>query len=499
MHAEEKPNPSSAPSSASAPADASVAAPSSDAPAGTTASSAGAGPARLGPSADRPQRSLRDFRRNPSAPPRERPPVQTGPPPVLDPQEFGTGPKLRELDALIEKELEEAFASTSTQQLFGEPDSGVRRSAPRPSGPQKGKVISIHGNDVFIDMPGGRAQGVIPLTQFGDQPPKVGDIVEYEFDSYDSANGLAILKKRGAAVTVDWSSVARGQIVEARVTGTNKGGLSVEVNGIRGFLPISQIDIYRVENPEAYLNQRLLCYVTEVDPETKNLVVSRRALLEQEREKEAERFWSELAEGQVRTGTVRSIKPFGVFVNLGAADGMIPMSELSWGRVEKAEDIVSLGQQVQVKITRVDPAARKISLSLKQLAASPWDTIDQRFKPGMRVTGSITRIADFGAFVELEPGIEGLIHISELSSTRVRRVRDVVQENQSVEVLIVSIDPATRRIALSLRAAQEEARRAEDARLQAEQQARETAEAEAHPEAKPEKPRKRNYELRGGM
>ena len=156
---------------------------------------------------------------------------------------------------------------------------------------------------MFIEVPGGKSQGVLSLTQF-EEPPKVGDIVEFSVERYDPANGLLVLTRQGAAVAADWSSVHIGQIVEARVTGTNKGGLAVEVNGIRGFLPISQIDLYRVENVEQYVNQRLLCMVAEVYPEEKNLVLSRRALLEKEREEKAEKLWTELNEGQVRKGVV---------------------------------------------------------------------------------------------------------------------------------------------------------------------------------------------------
>ena len=185
---------------------------------------------------------------------------------------------------------------------------------------------------MFIDVPGGRSQGFMPITQF-DKPPKVGDEVEFNVEGYDPANGVLKLTREGAAQHVDWSSVQIGQTVEARVTGTNKGGLSVEVNGIRGFLPISQIDMYRVENVEQYVNQKLICMVAEVDPAERNLVVSRKALLEREREKLREKFWAEVEEGQVLKGVVRGIQPFGAFVDLGGADGLLPVSELSWGRV----------------------------------------------------------------------------------------------------------------------------------------------------------------------
>jgi small subunit ribosomal protein S1 len=277
--------------------------------------------------------------------------------------------------------------------------------------------------------------------------------------------------------------VAEGVVVEARVTETNKGGLTVDVNGIRGFLPISQIDLYRVEQPEQFINQKLLCLVTEANPSERNLVVSRRALLEREREEGKEKLWKELAEGQVREGIVRTVKDFGAFVDLGGADGLLHVSEMSWARVDDAAKVVQPGQRIKVVVLKIDHERRKLSLGLKQLQASPWDTIHDRIGIGSVMAGKVTRLMDFGAFVELEPGIEGLIHISELAPNRVRRVADIVQAGQDVQVKVLSIDPEQRRIGLSLKAAQAEP---------------EPEEEEVEEEA-PKKVRPRNFELRGGI
>jgi small subunit ribosomal protein S1 len=251
--------------------------------------------------------------------------------------------------------------------------------------------------------------------------------------------------------------------------------------------------------PEQYLNQRLRCLVTEIDPDTQNLVVSRRALLEREREEQREQFWAELAEGQIREGLVRSIRPFGVFVDLGAADGLIPISELAWTKTEDPASVVSVGQRVQVKVVRIDPASRKISLSLRALTTSPWDDLAKRLRVGAVVEGKVTRTTEFGAFVELEPGIEGLIHISELSPNRTRRVREVVQEGQQVQVMVLAIDPEARRIALSLKAVQAKAEAEAKAKAEAEAQARAEAEAAAEAAAPPPPPRPRDPNLRGGI
>ena len=294
--------------------------------------------------------------------------------------------RLNDLDKDIEADLaaamsgfeteikEDAEAAKQQAMAAAQTPEGRRRPARRAAS------SAFTAQDVFIDVPGGRSQGFMPITQF-DKPPKIGDEVEFNVEGYDSANGVLKLTREGAAQHVDWSSVQIGQTVEARVTGTNKGGLSVEVNGIRGFLPISQIDMYRAENVEQFVNQRLLCMVAEVDPAERNLVVSRKALLEREREKLREKFWAEVEEGQVLKGTVRGIQPFGAFVDLGGADGLLPVSELSWGRVGTPSEVVSIGQQVEVKVKRIDRDARKLSLSLKDLIQSPWDTLSQRL-PG---------------------------------------------------------------------------------------------------------------------
>jgi small subunit ribosomal protein S1 len=393
---------------------------------------------------------------------------------------------LKELDAEIEGELQAALAGISDQDLKGGAGpGGAPAAAPGESGPKKGRVISVHGPDVFVEVPGGRSQGVLSMMQFPDGPPAPGTEVDIQIEGYDQANGLLILTRRGAAVLADWSSVAAGQTVEGRVTAVNKGGLEVDVNGIRGFMPISQIDLYRVENADQFINQRLLCLVTEVNPAEHNLIVSRRALLEKESEENREKLWAELAEGQVREGVVRSVRDFGAFVDLGGADGLLHVSEMSWTRVQDPASVVQPGQSIKVVVLRVDREKRKISLGLKQLLASPWDTVDEKYPGGKIVPGKVTRLAEFGAFVEIEPGIEGLIHISELAPGRVRRVADVVQLGQDVQVMILRVDQEQKRVSLSLKGALSEEP--------------ESAEDDTTEEEPPQPPRPRATPLRGGL
>jgi small subunit ribosomal protein S1 len=275
--------------------------------------------------------------------------------------------------------------------------------------------------------------------------------------------------------------------VEARVIETNKGGLSVDVNGIRGFMPISQIDRARVENVEQFVNQKLLCIITEVDKEDRNLVVSRRALLEKEREELRKKLWEELAEGQIRTGIVGNVRDFGAFVDLGGVDGLLHVSEISWKRIPDATQVLQVGQMVKVVVLKIDRENQKLSLGLKQLEASPWDNIHDKYSSGRVIKGTVTRTMDFGAFVELEPGIEGLIHISELARNKVWRVTDSVKVGQEVEVKILSVDSEAKRISLSLRGALPQEV------VKTEEEEEESIVDEPVPE------RKRNYELKGGM
>ena len=402
-------------------------------------------------------------------------------------QLYGGGRGRAAADDDIERELQEAMGGLSAEELFADPTPRGSKAAAEagPPGRKKGKVLRIHGQDVFVDVPGGRSQGVLPLEQFPEGPPKIGDEVEITIEGADA--GLLLLSRKGAVMHADWSTVAEGMVVEARVTEVNKGGLAVEVNSIRGFMPISQIDLYRIEDANQFVNQRLRCIVTEVDPEERNLVVSRRALLEKEREEQRGKTWEELAEGQVRQGIVRSIKDFGAFVDVGGVDGLLHVSEMSWNRVEKASDVVQPGQSLKVVVLKIDREKRKISLGLRQLTPSPWDDISTKYPPGKVVGGKVTRLADFGAFVELEPAIEGLIHISELAPQRVFRAKDIVQVGQEVQVMVLSLDPAQRRISLSLKAALAKA------------PAPAADEEEDEEDYIPEPPRPRTTPLRGGL
>lgn len=420
----------------------------------------------------------------------------------LDRKDFAAAkPNKRALDADIEAELAAAMGQVDLSGALAEQEAQQKpipqaQAISNPQGRKKGRVVSIRGNDVFIDVPGGRSQGMLPLQQFEGKPPKIGEEVEFSVERYDGANGLLLLTMTGAAQVVsDWSSVALHMVVECKVTGVNKNrtGLLVEVAGIKGFMPISQIDLGRVENPEQFINQTLKAEVIELDRAERNLILSRKALQEREREALKEKFWNEIEVGQTRTGMVRNLQPFGAFVDLGAADGLIPIGEMSYKRINHPSEILSIGQKVEVMVKKLDFQAQRISLSLKQLLANPWDAFAQRHRPGTRVKGTVTRLMEFGAFVELAEGVEGLIHISELSTERVKRVRDVVSEGQEVEVQLLNIEPENRRMALSLKTIM--------AGVEAEQDAADEAERQAEMAATTERMANRpfNPNLRGGI
>ncbi len=441
-------------------------------------------PPRPGPPRRGPTRSLPRPKSGEPIPP---PTAGSGPPPatagVPSPTPAGVPastpfdkPKPRELDALIADELAAVMKSFNVDQTLGA-DMTLAAGTASPATPLRrgqaieGRIVAVHPPDVFVEIPGQRDQGVLPSAQFDEAPPRPGMTVSCTIEGYDAANGLWLLSRRGAArIVTDWSQLQPHAIVEARVTGVNKQrtGLLVEVHGIRGFLPASQIDLHRVEDLEAYLQQRLKVEVLEASPAEQKLVVSRRAVLERERQEQAEKFWSGIEEGHILRGTVRNIKSFGVFVDLGGVDGLIPASELAWQRVDNLEEIVRVGQEVEVAVIRQDREARKVTLSLKRVHGDPWAEFAARVRPGSRLNAVITRLAEFGAFAEVEPGIEGLIHITELAPHRVRRVSDVVQAGQRVDVEVLAVDRDNHRLSLSLRAVVQKQQEAEQAAAAAE-------------------------------
>jgi small subunit ribosomal protein S1 len=248
-----------------------------------------------------------------------------------------------------------------------------------------------------------------------------------------------------------------GSTITARVTGHNRGGLEVSVNGIRGFVPISHVAPTSADGREKDLPSRVgdeaPFNVLEVDPSHEKLVLSERAIWQQRRDEARRRFIDTLEEGALVTGKITSLRGFGAFVNLGEADGLVPISELSWAMIKSPDEVVSVGDELQLQVMKVDREQQKVSLSWKRTKPEPWETVPERYNEGDIVEGTVTRLADFGAFVKLEDWVEGLIHISELSPRRLNKPSEIVYQGQKVKVMILGIDPAKRRISLSYKKA----------------------------------------------
>ena len=321
-----------------------------------------------------------------------------------------------------------------------------------------GKVDSKTDSDIFINLQTSRLQGIIPRTDYPDgNGPPVGFNGAFLVDRVDTENGLIHLQSpRGRRkVSGDWDSLVVGQTVECSVTGTNKGGLQVQVGKLRGFMPASQIDLGYVSDMTQYVGQRLNARVTEVKPEKKNLVLSRAAVLKEERKGLEAELWETLKPGDTRDGIVRALKPYGAFVDIGGVDGFLHIGEISHNRIGHPNEVLKDGQKIQVKILKVEPDAKKVGLGMKQLTKDPWQQIEESYPVGSTCRGKVTKCTEFGAFVEIEEGIEGLIHISELDHKRVSRVSDVVRMGEEVEAKVLTVEPNRKRVSLSLKALKE--------------------------------------------
>lgn len=355
----------------------------------------------------------------------------------------------------LEAEIQAALAATDLDSLV---NTGMsQRQASLEEGQQvHAQVIKTDADNVFVSL-GGPHEGMVPVAQF-EEVPEPGASVEVVVRGYSSEDGLYVLVLPGQALDVsDWEDLEEGTIVEAHATAANSGGLEVTVGNMRGFIPISQISEHRVDDASDFVGQRLQCVVTEVNPRRKNLVLSRRAILEREREQKRQEQLEQIEAGQTLEGTVRSLKEFGAFIDLGGLEGLIHISKLSWDRVKDPAEVLEVGQKVKVKVDKVDKQTGKISLSYRDLLEHPWDNVDAEFAVGSVRRGTVTRIADFGAFVRLAPGIEGLVHISELAHHRVSKVGSYVKEGEEVDVKVLSIDRDAQRMSLSIKAAQAQA------------------------------------------
>lgn len=361
--------------------------------------------------------------------------------------------KFRPDDSKLNQEIEAALDGVSMDALYGFDKPQEQAQAER-KGPRKGRIISVDPkkDEVFVDF-GGKSQGVAPFSQF-ETEPKVGDEMEFSVERYDAREGLLILNKKGAAATnVTWENLEIGQVVEGIVTGMNKGGLELQVKNMRAFMPAGQVDIYFNKDISVFIGQKFKCEVTQFDAHAKNLIVSRRNILEREKEEAKLKMIEEIAEGQVRRGTIRSVTDFGAFVDLGGLDGLLHVSEMSFKRGVKPSELVKVGDIVDVKVIKFDREAGKLSLSLKQMGPDPWAGAADRYAVGTQITGRVSKVESFGAFIEVEEGLEGLLPVSEMSYTRIKHPSDVVKEGDTLRLVVISIDPVAKKISFSLKQA----------------------------------------------
>ena len=328
----------------------------------------------------------------------------------------------------------------------------------KPGGVVKGRVVGITSTHVLIDV-GYKSEGGIPIQEFSDRhgnlQVKVGDEVDVFFDSPEGENGGIVLSRQRAENIKLWEEIEKayneGLGIEGRIVGKVKGGFRVDV-GVPGFLPGSHVDIRPSRNLDRFIGTTDRFVILKYNRARGNVVLSRRALLEKERDSLKKEILKVLEEGVILEGTVKNITGYGAFVDLGGIDGILHISDMSWGRINHPTEVVHVGEKLKVVVLKFDPEKERISLGIKQLTPDPWHTVAEKYPVGSRVQGKVISLMDYGAFVELESGIEGLIHISEMSWTKkVSHPSKILQVGQTVEVVVLNVDPSHRRISLGLK------------------------------------------------
>jgi small subunit ribosomal protein S1 len=319
----------------------------------------------------------------------------------------------------------------------------------------QGTVISLSADQVFLDI-GYKTEGVLPRSAFENnaEAVKPGDTIPVSVTGRNEEHYYELSRFK-VAQPRDWTALeaafAEKLAVVGTVTEVIKGGLSVDI-GVRAFMPASRSGARDAAEVEKLVGTQINCRITKLDVTDENVVVDRRVVLEEQARAESATRHAAMQVGDTLPGTVRTLMPYGAFIDLGGVDGLLHISDISHSRVNKAEDVLTVGQELQVRILKIDPDTKKISLGLKQLQAEPWETAPQRFVAGQRVSGTVSRLMDFGAFVELEPGVEGLIHISEMAwGKKVRHPSDILKQGDRVDAVILSVKPEERRIALGLK------------------------------------------------
>lgn len=320
----------------------------------------------------------------------------------------------------------------------------------------EGTVIALDKKEVIVDI-GYKSDGIIPASEFRYNPDlKIGDKVEVYVENQEDKKGQLVLSHKKARLTKSWdrinSALDNDEIIQGYIKSRTKGGMIVDVFGIEAFLPGSQIDVHPIRDYDVFVGKTMEFKVVKINQEFRNVVVSHKALIEAELEAQKKEIISKLEKGQILEGTVKNITSYGVFVDLGGVDGLVHITDLSWGRVSDPHEVVSLDEKINVVILDFDDEKKRIALGLKQLTPHPWDALDENLKVGDKVKGKVVVMADYGAFVEIAPGVEGLIHVSEMSwSQHLRSAQDFMHVGDEVEAVILTLDREDRKMSLGIK------------------------------------------------
>jgi small subunit ribosomal protein S1 len=379
---------------------------------------------------------------------------------------------------MVKEELASSEEEKKQPSLGGEPEKRERKELPRRDEPEdfqtlyeeslktleegqilRGTVIDITPDHVTVDV-GYKSEGQIPMQEFLKRDKKVdvkiGDRIDVLLEKKESEEGLLTLSKEKADKIKIWRDISRscreGEVLEGEIVGKVKGGLSVDIGRILAFLPGSQIDLKPIRNLDALIGQRLKFKVIKFNRKRNNIVLSRRVLLDEERKQLREETLKNLKEGDIVEGTVKNLTDYGAFIDLGGMDGLLHITDISWGRIGHPSEKLSVGDRIKVKVLHFDQEKEKVSLGLKQALPDPWESVPQRYRVGSRTKGKVVNVTDYGVFVELEEGVEGLVHISELTwSRKTKHPSKIVHIGDMIEVMVLDCDPAKRRISLGMK------------------------------------------------
>ena len=372
---------------------------------------------------------------------------------VLPPSKRVAVPNLRAgLEDDLEEDFQAAIEGIEVDSILATAASVKASATLDPGSRVSGTVVAVSPDTAFIDL-GGRRQGALKLIGL-DGNPEIGQVLELSVGGFKEEDGLYDLAPANRAIAIeDWSQIEAGMIVAAKVVAANKGGVECDVAGLRGFMPASLVSNWRMENLEELVGQTVEALVTEIVPAARRLVLSRRAVLERQSADARTKMLETLEIGDLLDGIVRSVRDFGAFVDVGnGVDGLVHVSQMSWDRVKTPTEVLEVGQKVRVAVKNVDRQTGKIGLSIRDTVESPWKNAAEKYHVGAAVRGTVSRIAQFGAFVRLEPGVEGLVHVSELAHRHVQSVSSVVREGEAVECKVLSCDPDEQRMSLSIKA-----------------------------------------------